>query len=89
MRKFNYHGDLHIMSGEVVGKWVEDGRHFLDLEIRGTNQRGEVTCPGTATVVLPSRVDGAVRLPDPPADFVADARRVMARHLELEREEPH
>ncbi len=30
------------------------------------NQRGEVTTPGHATVLLPSREHGPVRLPDPP-----------------------
>ena len=30
------------------------------------NQRGEVTTPGHATILLPSREHGAVRLPDPP-----------------------
>jgi hypothetical protein len=30
------------------------------------NQRGELTTPGHATILLPSRAHGAVRLPDPP-----------------------
>ena len=30
------------------------------------NQRGEVTTPGHATILLPSREHGPVRLPDPP-----------------------
>ena len=30
------------------------------------NQRGEVTTPGRATILLPSREHGPVRLPDPP-----------------------
>jgi hypothetical protein len=31
-----------------------------------TNQRGEVTTPGHATMLLPSRERGPVRLPEPP-----------------------
>jgi hypothetical protein len=31
-----------------------------------TNQRGQVTTPGHATILLPSREHGPVRLPDPP-----------------------
>ena len=42
------------------------------------NQRGEVTTPGHATILLPSREHGAVRLPDPPGgarDLAERARR--------------
>ena len=34
------------------------GGAVVDIEMRGTNQRGEVTCPGTATIALPSREHG-------------------------------
>jgi acyl dehydratase len=84
IRKFNYIGDTHIFSGEVVGKRVQDGRHLVDIEMRGTNQRGTVTCPGKATVALVSRQGGPVRLPEPPAELSAQANDMMARHLELE-----
>jgi acyl dehydratase len=86
IRKFNYVGDSHVFTGEVVGKRVEDGRHLVDIEMRGTNQREVVTCPGRATVALPSRAHGAVPLPDPPDDLQAQAFALMARHNELERE---
>ncbi|MEQ8842085.1 MAG: hypothetical protein RIB98_13975 [Acidimicrobiales bacterium] len=66
-RKFNYVGDTHWMRGTVARKYLADGdRPAVDLEIRGENQRGEITCPGHATVLLPSREHGAVVLPDPP-----------------------
>jgi hypothetical protein len=38
----------------------------VDVELRGENQRGEVTTPGHATIVLPSHEHGPVRLPVPP-----------------------
>jgi len=38
----------------------------VELELQATNQRGEVTTPGHATLLLPSREHGPVRLPDPP-----------------------
>jgi hypothetical protein len=38
----------------------------IDVELTATNQRGELTTPGHATILLPSRQHGAVRLPDPP-----------------------
>jgi acyl dehydratase len=83
IRKFNYLGDSHILSGEVVGKRTEDGRCLVDIEMRGTNQRGTVTCPATATVALPSRSRGPVPLPGPPADLQANAAELMQRHREL------
>ncbi len=66
-RRFNYVGDTHWMRGRVVRKYLAEGdRPAVDLEIHGENQRGEVTCPGHATILLPSREHGPVRLPEPP-----------------------
>ena len=86
IRKFNYFGDSHVITGEVVDKRIEHGLHLVDIDMRGTNQRGVVTCPGSATVALPSRDGGAVTLPDPPADLADTAAAMMARHRELEQE---
>jgi acyl dehydratase len=83
IRKFNYIGDSHVITGEVVDKRIEDGRCVVDIEMRGTNQRDVVTCPGKATVALPSREHGPVTLPDPPADLKAQALTMMERHHEL------
>ena len=33
IRKFNYHGDTQFLSGEVVAKREEDGRHLVDLKL--------------------------------------------------------
>ncbi|MFT5203052.1 MAG: acyl dehydratase [Candidatus Aldehydirespiratoraceae bacterium] len=66
-RKFNYVGDTHWMKGRVTRKYLaEDDRPAVDLEVWGENQRGAVTCPGHATVLLPSRQHGPVRLPEAP-----------------------
>jgi acyl dehydratase len=83
IRKFNYTGDSHILTGEVVDKRVEGGRCVVDLEMRGTNQRGTVTCPGKATVALPSREHGPVALPEPPTDLQAQAIAMLKRHHEI------
>jgi acyl dehydratase len=88
IRKFNYIGDTHILTGEVVGKRVDDGRHVVDIEFRGTNQRDVVTCPGSATVALPSRAEGPVRLPEPPADLAAQSVAMLERHHEIVAEVP-
>lgn len=66
-RRFNYVGDTHWMRGRVTRKYVaDDVGPAVDLEIWGENQRGEVTTPGHASVLLPSREHGPVRLPEPP-----------------------
>jgi len=66
-RGFNYVGDTHHLTGTVVRKYLADGdRPAVDLELVATNQRGTVTTPGTATILLPSHTHGSVRLPDPP-----------------------
>lgn len=68
-RKFNYVGDVQWITGTVVRKHlVEDaaGVHpAVDLELSATNQRGELTAPGQATILLPSREHGPVSLPEP------------------------
>ena len=66
-RVFNYVGDTQWLRGQVVRKYRAEGdRPAVDVEIRAENQRGDVTTPGTATILLPSRDAGAVRLPEPP-----------------------
>jgi hypothetical protein len=66
-RRFNFVGDTHWMRGRVVRKYLaEGGRPAVDLELEGRNQRGEATTTGSASILLPSRGEGAVRLPEPP-----------------------
>ena len=66
-RKFNYVGDTQWLRGHVVRKYSADGdRPAVDVDLTAENQRGEVTTPGRATILLPSLEHGAVRLPDPP-----------------------
>ncbi len=66
-RKFNFVGDTHSMRGTVTRKYLAQGnRPAVDLDVWGENQRAEITCPGHATVLLPSRKYGPVLLPEPP-----------------------
>jgi acyl dehydratase len=66
-RKFNYVGDTQWLSGTVTRRYLAEGdRPAVDVDLAATNQRGEVTTPGHATILLPSRDRGPVRLPDPP-----------------------
>ncbi|WP_395107987.1 hypothetical protein [Actinomadura sp. SCN-SB] len=85
MRKFNYIGDAHVITGEVTAKRVVDGRCEVDIDFRATNQRDQVTAPAQATVLLPSREHGPVPLPEPPAELKQRAVRLMGRHRELKR----
>ncbi|HEY1739165.1 MAG TPA: hypothetical protein VGI86_10660 [Acidimicrobiia bacterium] len=66
-RRFNYVGDTHWMRGRVTNVYLADGdRPAIDADVWGENQRRETTTPGHATILLPSREHGPVRLPDPP-----------------------
>jgi acyl dehydratase len=61
-RMFNLQGDTTFITGAVVKKYTKDRCALVDIEMRGTNQRSELTSPGFATVFLPSR-DINARLP--------------------------
>ena len=66
-RRFNYVGDTQWLRGTVTRRYLAEGdRPAVDVELRAENQRGELTTPGRATILLPSREQGPVRLPDPP-----------------------
>ena len=86
VRKFNYMGDVQYLSGEVVGKRVEDGRCYVDLMVKTTNQRDTVTTICEASVILPSREFGPVILPEPPLAERRKATEMWSRHNELLRE---
>jgi hypothetical protein len=78
-RRFNYVGDTQWLRGTVVRKYVDDGgRHAVDLDLSAVNQRGEVTTPGHATVLLPSRAGGPVQLPDAPGHDLEEAMGAIA-----------
>jgi acyl dehydratase len=86
IRKFNYHGDAQFLSGEVVAKREEDGRHLVDLRLSMVNQRDVETAYATATVSLPSRTVGLPPLPSVPVDLQRQTARMFARHNELSAE---
>jgi acyl dehydratase len=64
-RGFNYIGDTTWVRGHVTGKRIEAGHHVVDVALRCENQRGVVTSPATASVLLPTR-DESAQLPVPP-----------------------
>lgn len=63
---FNFLGDFHLCTGEVTATGEQEGRAVVELAVRATNQRGDVTAAGTATVLLPTRAEPQVRLPSAP-----------------------
>ena len=86
-RRFNFVGDTHWMSGRVVRKFMAEGGHpAVELEVWGRNQRDEITTPGHATILLPSREHGAVRLPEPPgqATSLTEVIDALARRFDAE-----
>lgn len=48
-------GETCYCKGKVTKKYVEGDEHCVDCIIGVENEKGEVTTPGKATVVLPSR----------------------------------
>ena len=66
LRRFNVIGDTTWLTGKVAKKYIEDGQHLVDIDCRAENQRGEVTMPGMATVILPSREGSQVIYPSSP-----------------------
>jgi acyl dehydratase len=45
-------GDVITVSGKVTGKREENGEKLVDLELKCTNQNGQSTLEGNATVAL-------------------------------------
>lgn len=51
----NLVGDTTWLEGTVTRVYIEDTEHLVEIDYRGTNQRGEINVSGSATVRLPSR----------------------------------
>jgi len=54
-RGMNLPGDTITCKGKVVRKYLDGADHCVDCEIWVENSRGEITAPGTAVVILPSK----------------------------------
>lgn len=61
VRKFNYMGDVHVITGVV--QEVDVDANTVTVDLIGVNQRGETTCDCRAVVVLPSP-DGGLSIPE-------------------------
>ena len=55
IRRHNPEGDMLTFVGKVTRKYVEDGRHLVDIDQQAKNQDGELSVIGSGTVELPSK----------------------------------
>lgn len=55
IRRHNPEGDMLFFKGKVIRKYVEDGRHLVEIEQEARNQDNELSVLGTGVVELPSR----------------------------------
>ena len=56
MRRHNPEGDLLFINGKVTRKFVENGRHLVEIAQEGDNQDEEQSVVGTGIVELPAPV---------------------------------
>jgi hypothetical protein len=55
IRRHNPAGDMLFIKGKVTRKFVEEGRHLVEIEQEAHNQNDELSILGTGVVELPSR----------------------------------
>jgi acyl dehydratase len=55
IRRHNPEGDMMFIKGKVTRKFVENGRHLVEIEQEARNQDDELSVLGTGMVELPSR----------------------------------
>ncbi len=51
----NFPDEPLACKGRVIKKYVENGEHYVECNLRVENAKGERTVSGTAVVTLPSR----------------------------------
>jgi acyl dehydratase len=55
IRRHNPEGDYLLIDGKVTRKFVEDGRHLIEIEQEARNQADELSILGGGIVELPTR----------------------------------
>ncbi|WP_395329018.1 MaoC family dehydratase N-terminal domain-containing protein [Novosphingobium sp. BL-8H] len=55
IRRHNPDGDAIIITGEVAGKYEENGKKYVIVDQKATTHRGELSAFGTAVAELPSK----------------------------------
>jgi hypothetical protein len=55
IRRHNPEGDTLFFSGKVVRKFVQEGRHLVEITQEAHNQTNELSVLGSGVVELPVR----------------------------------
>ena len=55
IRRHNPDGDVIFIDGQISRKFVEDGKHCVEISQRAETHRGELSATGSAIVQLPTR----------------------------------
>ena len=55
IRRHNPVGDLLFINGKVMRKYVEEGRHLVEIDQQARNQDNELSILGSGVVELPRR----------------------------------
>jgi acyl dehydratase len=55
IRRHNPEGDMLFIKGKVKRKYVEDGKHLVEIEQEAHNQDNELSVLGSGVIELPSR----------------------------------
>jgi acyl dehydratase len=71
VRKFNYLGDAHFVSGIV--REIDRSTSTATIDAWGENQRGERTCDARIVVILPAASGGHAEIPEYDPDQVPEA----------------
>ena len=71
IRKFNYRGDVHFVSGVV--REIDREANTVTVDVWGENQRGTRSCDGRAVVILPKPGGGPAEIPPFDPDDVPDS----------------
>jgi hypothetical protein len=53
IRRHNPEGDMIFITGKVKRKFVEDGRHLVEIEQEARNQDNELSVVASGVVELP------------------------------------
>jgi acyl dehydratase len=67
LRSFNYVGDTTWITARITDKRIDPALGpLIELEIKGTNQRGQENITASATILVASRQHGLAKLPPQP-----------------------
>ena len=58
IRRHNPDGDVIFIDGYVTRKFVENGKHYIEIQQEALTHRGELSAMGSSIVELPSRTAG-------------------------------